>query len=162
MDNKVAIMLRNAYLLAEDLSPDPSTRVGAIVESQRTAKCYRGVNHLTPGMTIDLADRDLKYKYIEHAERDAIFKAAMAGESLLGATMYCPWAACCDCARAIILSGISEVVCHGDALAKTPPRWEADIAIARQMFEAAGVKYTWWYGRLGGCTNLFDGKYWSP
>jgi dCMP deaminase len=158
----IQMMLRTAYQIAEDESPDPSTRVGAIIETQRNLKLYQGVNHLTPGVTIDLADRDLKYKYIEHAERDAIFKATMAGESLLGATMYCPWAACCDCARAIILSGISEVVCHGDALAKTPPRWAADIAIARRMFEAAGVKYSWWYGCVGDCTNLFDGKYWNP
>jgi len=162
MDTKSSTLLRAAYILAEAKSVDPSTRVGAIVITQRRNEHYYGVNKLTPGIIIDLSNRELKYKYIEHAERDAIFKATMAGESLLGATMYCPWAACCDCARAIILSGIQEVVCHGDALAKTPPRWEADIAIAKQMFEAACVKYTWCHGYLGGCTNLFDGKYWNP
>jgi deoxycytidylate deaminase len=160
---EIANIFREAYILAENNSPDPSTRVGAIIETQQSMKRYQGVNQLTAGMpTISLLDRELKYKYIEHAERAAIFKAAMVGDSLLGATMYCPWAACCDCARAIILSGIQEVVCHGDALVKTPARWEEDIAIAKQMFEAAGVKYTWWYGFVGSCKNLFDGKYWYP
>jgi dCMP deaminase len=153
--------LRSAYQLADLYSPDPSTKVGAIIVTK--SNIISGWNHLPPGLDeFDLTDRALKYKIIEHAERDAIFKAANEGISLYGATMFCPWAACCDCARAIVLSGIKEVVCHGNALEMTPDRWREDTELAKKIFEASGVIYTWWYGKLGDCQNLFDGKVWYP
>lgn len=154
--------LRYAYQLASQ-SPDPSTQVGAIIVTNEFGP-FCGWNHLTPGMKLDLTliKRSFKYKVMEHAERDAIFKATKAGRSLEGAIMYCPWAACCDCARAIVLSGIKEVVCHGNALEKTPERWQEDIRLTKEIFKKAGVKYTWWYGKLGECKNLFDGEIWYP
>jgi len=158
----IADYLRQAYILAEDNSPDPSTRVGAIIES-KYSDFYSGWNHFPPGLEdTDPSDRIIKYKLIEHAERDAIFKAVYEGGSLKGATMYCPWAACCDCARAIVLAGIKEVVCHGNALDMTPERWREDIQLAKKIFAGGGVKYTWWYGKIGQCKNLFDGRYWCP
>jgi dCMP deaminase len=153
--------LRAAYRIAQSHSPDPSTRVGAIITTK--SRIFYGWNRVSPGLyNFDLTDRGLKYKIIEHAERDAIFKATKAGVSLLGATMYCPWAACCECARAIVLSGIKEVVCHGNALEKTPDRWRENIELAKKIFEAGNVTYTWWYGKLGFCKNLFDGEIWYP
>jgi dCMP deaminase len=155
--------LRLAYNYADKFSPDPSTRVGAIIVTADTKTVIYGCNHLTDGMeSTDLSNRTLKYKVIEHAERDAIFYASKRGISLQNATMYCPWAACCDCARAIVLSGIQEVICHGNALDQTPDRWKEDIDLATKILEGSGVKYTWWYGNVGDCQNLFNGKYWSP
>lgn len=154
--------LRLAYITADENSPDPSTKVGAIIVCNNYNVHY-GWNHLTPGFNdIDLSDRRLKYKVMEHAERDSIFKAANNGDTLNGAIMYCPWAACCDCARAIVLSGIKEVVCHTNALIQTPFRWKEDIMLADKIFSASGVKYTWWDGKIGDCQNLFDGKVWYP
>jgi len=154
--------LRQAYILADENSPDNSTRVGAIIVSYAFG-VYSGWNKLPPGLEgVDISDRKFKYKIIEHAERVAIFQATYAGDSLAGATMYCPWAACCDCARAIVLSGIKEVVCHGEALEQTPDRWKEDIDLAKKIFEAGGVTYTLWYGKLGNCRNLFNGEYWYP
>jgi dCMP deaminase len=157
----IAVHLRNAYKFAWNNSPDPSTRVGAVIITQNFGPIY-GCNCLPPGLDVDLTNRALKYKVIEHAERDAIFKATKVGYSLEGAIMYCPWAACCDCARAIVLSGIKEVVCHGNALDQTPERWREDIGYAKKIFECGGVKYTWWYGKVDYCQNLFDGEIWYP
>ncbi len=152
-----------AYTTADVYSPDPSTRVGAIIVRLDGSMHY-GWNHLPSGFEdVDLTDRDLKLKLIEHAERDAIFKTALYGGSLFQATMYCPWAACCDCARAIVLSGIKEVICHGEAIDQTPLRWQPDIELASKIFEKNDVKYTKWYGKVGGgCRNLFSGIYWNP
>jgi dCMP deaminase len=156
------LYLRQAYVVADEGSPDPSTRVGAIIRTTDNT-IISGCNHLPPGMEdIDLSDRALKYKVIEHAERDVIYKAVRRGLCLQDATMYCPWAACCDCARAIVLSGIKEVVCHGNALDQTPDRWREDIELAKKILVGGGVKYTWWYGELGQCQNLFNGTYWNP
>ncbi len=140
--------------------------VGAIVVVEKAPKIvefFKGWNHLTTGLEgEDINDRDVKYGLIEHAERDTVYQAARAGVSLLGATMYCPWAACSSCARAIVLSGIKKVVCHGDAMDQTPERWQKDIGFAQKIFDAAGVQYIRYYGRIGGCQNLFDGRYWNP
>src|SRR4030042_499756 len=154
-----ATLLRDAYSFAWEHSPDPSTQVGAVIITNMFGSIY-GCNHVMPGLDVDLTNRNLKYKVIEHAERDAIFKATKQGWSLDGAIMYCPWAACCECARAIVLSGIKEVVCHGNALDMTPERWREDIGFAKKIFEAGCVKYTWWYGKIDKCKNLFDGKVW--
>jgi dCMP deaminase len=153
--------LRKAYQVATKYSPDPSTKVGAIIIST-SGHIIEGWNHLPSGVEIDLNDRDLKYKMIEHAERAAIFYAARKGIALEGATMVCPWAACADCARAIAESGFKEVVCHGNAIDATPERWRKDIEIATIIFKAAGVPYTHYYGDSGQCENLFDGQIWHP
>jgi dCMP deaminase len=156
--------LREAYSLALN-SPDPSTKVGALillaVGGSGYPVCF-GWNHIPAGITIDLTDRVLKYKVIEHAERAAIFQAARRGIALEGAILVCPWACCCDCARAITLSGISEVVSHGDAIDKTPSRWQQDIDLAAKIFASGNVKYTKFYGKIGDCENLFNGGIWHP
>ena len=158
-DLQIKDLLRRAYHLAER-STDPSTKVGAII-LHNMDECY-GWNHIPPGINIDLTDRTLKYKVIEHAERHAIFNAAKYGIALLNTILVCPWAACCDCARAIALSGISKVICHGDTIDKTPTRWQQDMAIAAQIFAASGVRYTKFYGKIGDCQNLFNGEIWYP
>lgn len=56
--------------------------------------------------------------------------------------MVCPWAACADCARGIIQSGIREVVVHDKILEVTPERWQEEIKLARTMLMEAGIKYT--------------------
>jgi dCMP deaminase len=57
-------------------------------------------------------DGGVKYEWVEHGERNAIYNAARNGVSVRGATMYLNYAVecCCDCTRAIIQSGIKRVV----------------------------------------------------
>jgi len=56
--------------------------------------------------------RPAKYRWTEHAERNAIFSAARMGVSIVGATMYLPWFPCAECARAIVQSGIGALVAY--------------------------------------------------
>ncbi len=157
--------MRLAYQIAEQLSPDPSTRVGALLFHPERQNVLFGVNHLLTGYPktpADLTDRTRKYKLIEHAERDVIYKAARMGYPTEGAILVCPWAACTDCARAICLSGIIRVISHANALEQTPKRWQEDLQIAKELFESAGVDYVFWRGEVGECQNLFNGRYWKP
>ena len=156
---KMKDCLRAAYNIAKN-SPDPSTKVGAVI-LHPTGGMY-GWNHIPPGVKIDLTDRVLKYKVIAHAERHAIFNAAKNGIALKDTTLICPWACCADCAIAIVLSGIRRVVCHGEAMDKTPDRWVEDIKLAAEIFSGSGVDYVKFYGRIGECENLFDGEIWKP
>jgi dCMP deaminase len=54
----------------------------------------------------------VKYKWVEHAERNAVYNAARVGVSLKGCTAYLNWEPipCADCTRAFIQAGIIEIV----------------------------------------------------
>ncbi len=163
-DEMIRILMREAYLLAEIKSPDTSTKVGAIIiTGEEDEILVPGWNHFPSGFgtPVDL-ERPRKYKIIEHAERHAVYEAARSGFCTEGGTMISPWAACTDCARAIIMSGLTKIIAHGNALEKTPERWREELELAKEMFAKSGVEYQWWYGHVGGCQNLFDGQYWSP
>lgn len=164
-DTEIAYWMRRAYNFADKNSLDPSTKVGAILFLFGQQNPLFGTNHLLTGYPktpSDLTNRTRKYKLIEHAERDVIYQAAKIGFSTHDAVMVCPWAGCCDCARAICSSGIIRVIAHKNALDKTPERWLEDLQIARELFASCGVDYVQWGGKIGGCKNLFNGQYWEP
>jgi dCMP deaminase len=51
------------------------------------------------------------YLYIEHAERNAVAKAARDGICLKGSTVYLPWFPCVECARILVNAGVVRMVC---------------------------------------------------
>lgn len=128
-------------------SPDPSTQNGAVVLSRDGIEMGNGCNMFTRGTTMDLAEveRSVKYMFVEHAERNAIYDAVfwnMASESGLMDTLVCPWAACAECARAIVQTGIRRLVRLSpgtDSLVNTD-RWAASIIAGNQIMENAGVE----------------------
>lgn len=132
-------------------SHDTSTQNGAVVVPATAAYVAIGVNKIPAAIqaTPTRLERPEKYKYVEHAERAAIYRAARVGTPTSGATMYCPWYACTDCARAIILAGITEVVGHVKPRAATPERWTAEIVQAEAMLREAGVGMRWLAEPLG-------------
>lgn len=99
----------------------------------------------------------LKYDYIEHAERGAIYEAARRGRCTAGATLYAVWFSCPDCSRAIIGSGIKTVVGSLHAREATPERWAAAVARGESMLRDAGVNMRWLADKVG-VTIRFDGK----
>lgn len=140
-------------------SHDPHTQNAAIVVPLTAAYVAIGVNKVPSGIqaTPSRLERPTKYRYIEHAERAAIYRAARVGTPTSGATLYCPWYACTDCARAIICAGIAEVVGHVKPRAATPERWTAEIVQAEAMLREAGVGMRWLADDLG-VTIRFDGE----
>ena len=146
-------------------SPDPSTQNGAIVvtvsgREPTVADCNRFPDRVE--VPPDRLKRPLKYQFIEHAERNVIYKCAKLGISTHGATMYVPWFACSDCARAIIQVGISHVVGHQRMADQTPDHWKESIAHAMTMLEEARVKITMIPDFLDGPKILFNGQWWRP
>jgi dCMP deaminase len=150
-------MLRWACEVAAK-SHDPHTQNGAVIAAP-DAIALVASNQVPAGLwaSPDRLTRPAKYDYIEHAERAAIYAAARAGYSTKGARMYCPWFACVDCARGIILAGIREVVGHIKPRSLTPDRWTESIVKAEAMLREAGVGIRWLNDRLG-VTILFDGE----
>ena len=107
----------NVAIEVAKMSPDPSVQNGAIIinfdeEVQGPMLYGIGWNHIPLGKDKpERWERPAKYMWVEHAERAAIYNNCNTGlGSLEGATMYCPWASCADCARGIVESGIARLV----------------------------------------------------
>ena len=120
-------------------SRDRSTKVGCVIVDSDNQILSTGFNGFAAGVDTSIDERyarPLKYKWTEHAERNAIYRAAKEGVSLTGSTMYLSCLPCCDCARAIIQSGIVSLkVASLDLI----PNWEDDQRIALTMLSEAGV-----------------------
>lgn len=126
--------------LAATRSKDRSTKVGCVIvgpDNEIRSSGYngfpRGINDEAP----ERHERPAKYLWTEHAERNAIYNAARAGISLKGCRAYLPWFPCMDCARALVQSGIVELIAHQPNL--TDPKWGPDFEAALEMFSEAGV-----------------------
>lgn len=123
--------------LTSSWSKDESTKCGAVIVDQKRRVVSLGYNGFPRGVLDDpvrLNNRDEKYRYVVHAELNAILAAP---SSVAGCTIYVmPFPPCCDCAKAIIQSGIAKVVCP----AEYPERWKESIEAAETMFGEAGVE----------------------
>ena len=127
-------------MLAARRSKDPSTQVGACIVSPENIIISTGYNGMPKGCSDDEFpwDREgveTKYPFVVHAELNAILNAN--GRNLQGSRIYVALFPCNECAKAIIQSGIKEVVYLSDKYATTP-----STLASKRMLNAAGVKYT--------------------
>lgn len=132
--------------VAASKSKDRSTKVGAVVVGSDHDIRATGYNGFPRGVNDDVDERHerpQKYEWAEHAERNAIYHAALVGVPLKGCAIYIDWFPCTDCARAIIQSGITEVVVDGrgyqEKKAYWYPRWQESCDRAKEMLREAGV-----------------------
>ena len=129
-------------LLSARRSKDPSTQVGACIVDNNNKIMSVGYNGFPHGCDDDEFpwDRtgdelDTKYPYVWHAELNAILNNG--GRNLNGCKIYVALFPCNECAKAIIPSGIKEVMFLSDKYKDSLNNRES-----RRMFDAAGVKYT--------------------
>lgn len=125
-------------------SPDTSTQLAAVVASKSGMVRWSTLsyNGFVSGWDPNPEDyeRPRKYLITEHAERRAIYKAARAGISTSEATLYCTWAACVDCARAIVEAGFSKLVRHYPPLDEATERWLESVSLGDLIMRQGGVK----------------------
>ena len=125
-----------------DWSKDDSTKVGCVIIDRNRNIVATGYNGIPRGVSDDephRRERPEKYYWTEHAERNAIYSAARRGVSLEGCALVQMWYPCADCARAIIQSGITLVVCDREPDYECP-RWGQNFQASTQMFAEAGVR----------------------
>lgn len=156
-------LLEIAYRHAKQ-SPDPSTQNAALLVSDSGFILSKAVNEFPDGVKYspERWERPLKYKIIEHAERNALFDLAKKGIRTEGLVMVCPWAACSDCARAIIQCGIRKLVTHKQAHDRSPEFWQKEIEVAFVMLREANVEIEMYDGIIGVEDVLHSGKLWNP
>jgi dCMP deaminase len=144
-------------------SPDPSTQNAALLIDDGSI-ILAAINEFPVGVlyTEERWERPLKYQFVEHAERNLIYKAAKQGIATDGLTMVSPWAPCTNCARAIIQAGIKCLVRHKDAEKRSPEFWAEEIRVANQQLKEAGVEVLDYHGKIGGPEVRHSGQIWSP
>ena len=124
-------------------SKDPSRKIGAIAVRDRKilATGYNGFPQGIEDSDYRLNDRQLKYKYVVHAEMNCIYNAAENGVSLKDSTIYTVGLPVChDCAKGLIQAGISRVVTPEQEI---PENWQESISSSISMFKEAGVVWDW-------------------
>ena len=132
-------MLTLCQQVAQD-SPD-SKKVGCVITTPEDKVLVSACNDFVHGatQTPERLKRPTKYIWIEHAERNAIYKAAAAGIPLDGTTMYINWWPCIDCCRAIIQSGIKKIV-SSNGPDFDHPRWGEQFRAAQQILDESDVE----------------------
>lgn len=138
------VYLRQAYIHAHSRSQDQRTQNAALIVFPSSGIIAADANRYPSTRE---PEGSSKYDYIEHAERAVIYRCAMKGLTTLNTHMYCPFLACPDCARAMVMSGISRVVGHKTIWDMIPDRWKERCDLGVDILEKAGVE-----------VMLFDGK----
>lgn len=128
-------------LLSAKRSKDENTQVGACIVNDENKILSLGYN----GMPIGCNDKDMpwkrtgapidtKYMYVCHAEFNAILNSPAS--TLKDSRIYVTLFPCNECAKAIIQSGIREIIYMSDKYADS----DATIA-AKKMFDMVGINY---------------------
>lgn len=127
-------------LLSGKRSKDPNTQVGACIVNKNNVIESIGYNGLPKGCSDDEFPWEkegemlnTKYPFVVHAELNAILNAK--GKDLSGCKIYVALFPCNECAKAIIQSGISEVVYLSDKYSNTD-----SVKASKMMFKCAGVE----------------------
>ncbi len=124
-------------------SKEHGRRVGCVVVGPHKEIRSTGYNGFPRGVNDDVLERHSaetgeKYRWSSHAERNAIYNAARVGVPLQGCVIYVPWYPCVDCAKAIIQSGIAELVAYQPDFGE--PKWGRDFEMVEIMLLESGVK----------------------
>ena len=128
-------------LLSAKRSKDPNTQVGACIVNEKNKIVGAGYN----GLPIGCDDNDFpwekegdflqtKYPFVCHAELNAILNNI--GMDLKGCKIYTALFPCNECTKAIIQSGIKEVIYLSD-------KYEGNDSFraSKIMLDKAGVSY---------------------
>lgn len=122
-------------------SKDPNTGVGACIVSRDNKILSLGYN----GMPLGISDDDYpweregsfldtKYPYVCHAELNALLN--YTGSQLRGAKVYVTLFPCNECTKALIQSGISEVIYGADKYADSE-----SVLASKRMMDTVGITY---------------------
>jgi dCMP deaminase len=144
LSNKAWRWTQNYLKLAQHISSwskDPGTKVGAVAVGKQGQILSQGYNGFPRGVKDSedrLHEREVKYKFVVHAEQNCIYNATLNGVGLDNADLYVyGLPVCSECAKGVIQVGIKRVfICHPTEIA---PIWQDAYKFTKLMFEEAGV-----------------------
>ncbi len=128
-------------MLSAMRSKDSGTQVGSCIVNENNKILSVGYNGMPCGCDDDLMPweregdpLDTKYMYVCHAELNAILN--FEGGNVRGARIYTTLFPCNECTKAIIQSGIREVIYFSDKYADTDT-----IIASKKMLDMVGIRY---------------------
>ena len=121
-------------------SKDPSTKVGALIISEDKNIISTGYN----GFPRDIEDteerlnnRELKYKFVLHAEMNCILNALYNGRSVKDCILFVHGLPpCSECTKSIIQAGIKKVITDS----KATDNWKESLKLSLEMLKEANVE----------------------
>ena len=127
-------------LLSAERSKDPNTQVGSCIVNDENKIVSVGYNGAPTKFSDDIMpwDREgdfvnTKYAYVCHSELNAILNSQ---GSVKGSRIYVALFPCNECAKAIIQSGIKEVIYLSDKYNGT----DGNI-VSKKLFDECGIVY---------------------
>jgi dCMP deaminase len=146
-DNLRRLKWHSRYLeLAQQIaswSKDPSSKIGAIAVGSKGQVLAQGYNGFPRGIEDNesrFENKELKYKYVVHAEMNLIYNASYNGVSLDGSTIYVTGLpVCSECAKGLIQVGVQQVIMPTQE--DTPDKWVESFKLSKELFEEAGVRW---------------------
>jgi len=123
-------------------SKDPSTKVGAVAipkDSDIPIIGWNGFPRKVKDWKTRYEVRELKYKFVVHAELNCIFNATRHGISLMDGSIYITHPPCNICAGGIIQCGIKKVV-YKNREFTDPLKWKESFEYSKTMFEEAEIE----------------------
>ena len=136
-------------LLSAMRSKDPNTKVGACIVDENKKVVSIGYNGMPSGCDESQLSwnkgegLDSKYLYVCHAEFNAILNTRNGTSALRGCTLYVSLFPCNECTKAIIQTGIKEVVYISNKYEDT-----VGVQAAKRMLLLAGIKIRHYEGRI--------------
>ena len=135
-------------ILSAQRSKDPSTQVGACIVDSNNKVVSIGYNGMPRGVddgTIPWGHGEgveSKYLYVCHAEFNAILNTR-DGSALNGCRIYVTLFPCNECAKAIVQTGIKEIIYLDDKYHD-----HVEEVASRKILDMAGVKYRKYTGKI--------------
>lgn len=143
MDIKKEKWAKRMLKLAQEVaswSKDESTKVGAVITTIEGAPVSWGFNGMAMGVDDTVStrhERPHKYKWMCHAERNAM---DLAPRPLDNCVMFVTFFPCSSCSQSIIQRRIKSVVVDEKYSAENmPERWKEDMMVSQEMLLEAGV-----------------------
>lgn len=136
-------------LLSCERSKDPNTKVGACIVDENKKVVSIGYNGMPSGCDESQLSwnkgegLDSKYLYVCHAEFNAILNTRNGTSALRGCTLYVTLFPCNECTKAIIQTGIKEIVYISNKYENT-----TGVQASKRMLLLAGVKIRHYEGRI--------------
>ncbi|RME15168.1 MAG: hypothetical protein D6797_07220 [Bdellovibrio sp.] len=142
-------LLRKCYIEARK-SPHPSTHNAALIVDGSNILIV-GINTLPQGIKMKdyMLKGENKHIFFNHAEQDAVYKAAKLGTKTEGKTMVMPWLPCIRCTNAIISAGIRKLITHKQMIERTDNKWKYELREGLKLLSEAGVSIVSYDGKVG-------------
>lgn len=146
--------------LAASRSKDPRTKIGAVLvkHGQVISTGFNGFVRKVLDTPERWNVREEKYKFVCHAEFNAVVNAARMGQCVFDSIIYTQGIPCHECTKAVLQAGVREIVVHKQwPTLQRIEKWANSNAIAAQMYEETGVTIRY-IDKILGVEGLCNGE----